>query len=141
MIDPLFNLNQKNIYLYFIMKFFTTILFAAMAAFTFAGSLQADESAAINSVCPVKGEEVDGSKSVEYTATFCCEKCVAKFEADPAAAAEKLAAAEEGKCAFSGKDVDPEATATVAIAVCCGGCKKKVEADPVKYLGEVEKKS
>jgi len=121
------------------MKLFYTSLFAAVAAFTFAGSLaHAEESKPINDVCPVKGKDADGSKVVEYTATFCCDKCVAKFEKAPAKYAEKLAAAEEGKCAFSGKDLDPEATATVKIAVCCGSCQKKVEADPVKYLGELE---
>lgn len=121
------------------MKIIHTFLFAAVAAFTFAGSVQADDSAAINDVCPIKGKEVDGSKAVEYTATFCCDKCVAKFKKDPAKYADKLAAAEEGKCPFSGKDNDPEATATVKIAVCCGGCEKKVTKDPVaalKTLGE-----
>jgi YHS domain-containing protein len=119
------------------MKLIYSILFAAVAAFTFTGTVSADESKPINDVCPVKGKDVDGSKAVEYTATFCCGKCVAKFEKDPAKYAEKLAEAEEGKCAFSGKDVDPDATATVSIAVCCGGCKKKVAEDPVKYLGEL----
>ncbi|GEM_PF-1004160 len=123
------------------MKFIHTFLFAAVAAFTFIGFAQADESSAINDICPIKGKEVDGSKSVDYTATFCCDKCVAKFKEDPAKYAEKLAAAEEGKCALSGKDLDPEATATVTIAVCCGGCEKKVTAEPLKYLGDVEKKS
>lgn len=123
------------------MKFVSTILFAAIAAFVLVPALAADEAKPINEVCPVKGEDVDGSKSVEYTASFCCDKCVAKFEKEPTKYAEKLAAAEEGKCAFSGKDIDPEATATVAIAVCCGGCQKKVSADPVKYLGELSKES
>lgn len=123
------------------MKIIHTFLFAAVAAFTFAGSVQADESSAINDVCPIKGKSVDGSKSVDYTATFCCGKCVTKFEEDPAKYADKLAAAEDGKCAFSGKDLDPDATATVTIGVCCGGCVKKVTADPLKYLGDVEAKS
>lgn len=119
------------------MKLILSLVFAGIAAFTFNGVVLADESAPINEVCPVKGKDVDGSKSVEYTASFCCGKCVTKFEKDPAKYAEKLAAAEEGKCAFSGKDVDPDATAKVTIAVCCGGCKKKVAEDPVKYLGEL----
>lgn len=119
------------------MKFIPTILFAAIAAFTMVPSLQAEESPAINEVCPVKGKEADGSKAVEYTATFCCDKCVTKFEKEPAKFADKLAAAEEGKCALSGRALDPDATATVSIAVCCGGCKKKVSADPVKYLAEL----
>ncbi|MDF1825830.1 MAG: hypothetical protein P1U68_14380 [Verrucomicrobiales bacterium] len=123
------------------MKFIYPVLFAAVAAFTFLGSVQADESSVINDTCPIKGKSVDGSKSVEYTATFCCDKCVAKFEKDPAKYAEKLASAEEGKCPFSGKVNDPEATATVSIGVCCGGCEKKVSADPLKYLGDAEKKS
>lgn len=122
------------------MKFTHTLLLAAVAAFTFVGSIQAEDSA-INDVCPIKGKSVDGSKAVEYSATFCCGKCVTKFEKDPGAYAEKLASAEEGKCAFSGKDLDPDAVATVTIGVCCGGCKKKVTEDPLKYLGDVEVKS
>ena len=123
------------------MKLFSILLIAAVSAFTFAGPVQADEAKPINEVCPVKGKDADGSKSVDYTATFCCDKCVAKFEKDPAKYAKKLADAEEGKCAFSGKDLDPDATATVKIAVCCGGCEKKVKADPLKYLGKVESDS
>ena len=123
------------------MKLIHTILFAAVAAFTFVGSVQADESSAINDVCPIKGKSVDGSKSVDFSATFCCDKCVAKFEKDPGKYADKLASAEEGKCAFSGKDLDPDAVATVTIGVCCGGCKKKVTEAPLEYLGDVEVKS
>lgn len=112
------------------------ILLTAVATLALSSGLAfADD--AINDTCPVKGKSADGSKSVEYTATFCCEKCVSKFEKDPKASAAKVAAAEEGKCPFSGKDVDPEATSTVSIAVCCGGCKKKVAAEPKKYLGEL----
>ncbi|MEM6279187.1 MAG: hypothetical protein AAF733_06890 [Verrucomicrobiota bacterium] len=117
----------------------STILFAA--AVLFVGVAQADESTVINDVCPIKGKEVDGSKAVEVTATFCCGKCVTKFEADPTKYADKLASAEEGFCAFSGKEVDPDAVASVSIGVCCGGCVKKVSADPLEYLGEVEAKS
>ncbi|MEM9284137.1 MAG: hypothetical protein AAGA96_20145 [Verrucomicrobiota bacterium] len=123
------------------MKLIYTILFMAVAAFTFMGSIQADESAAINDVCPIKGKSVDGSKAVDFTASFCCGKCVTKFEADPAKYAEDLAAAEDGKCAFSGEDIDPDASATVTIGVCCGGCKKKVTESPLEYLGDVEMKS
>ncbi|NRB75662.1 MAG: hypothetical protein HRU46_14965 [Verrucomicrobiales bacterium] len=116
-------------------------LFAAVAALAFTGSVIADESSAINDTCPIKGKSVDGSKSVEFTASFCCGKCVSKFEKDPASFADKLAAAEEGKCALSGKDIDPDATATIVIGVCCGGCKKKVTESPLDYLGDVEVKS
>lgn len=121
------------------MKFAYTLLFAAVAAFAFTGSIQADDEVkAINEVCPVKGKEVDGSKAVEYTATFCCEKCVSKFKEEPAKFAKKLAEAEEGKCPLSGEEVDAEATATVKIAVCCGNCKKEVAENPEKYLGELK---
>ena len=109
---------------------------AAIAAFALLPmGVTADE--AVNDICPVKGKEVDGSKAVDYTVEFCCEKCVAKFEEEPLKYADKVASAEEGKCPMSGKDVDPDATATVHIAVCCGGCKKKVTADPGKYFGEL----
>jgi len=103
-----------------------------------AGFSLADDKPVINDTCPVKGKSVDGSKAVEYTAEFCCNKCVAKFEKEPSSYVAKLAEAEDGKCPFSGKDIDPEATSTVKIGVCCGNCQKKVAEAPEEYLGEID---
>lgn len=114
----------------------------AFAFGTFAFPANADdEPKLLNDTCPVKGESVEDGKTVEYTASFCCGKCVSKFEKDPSKYVGELANAEEGKCPFSGKDLDPEATATVVIGVCCGGCEKKVTADPDKYIKEIAKES
>jgi len=92
---------------------------------------------ALNKTCPVKGKEA--SKEATVKVSFCCEKCKAKFDADPIAMLAKVADAAEGKCPASGKDVDAAQTSSIAIGVCCDGCKKKVEEDPKKYLKDVKK--
>ena len=92
----------------------------------------------VNKKCPISGKAVDGSKSVKYTASFCCEKCVAKFQKDPTAHAAKVAKAEKGKCAFSGKAAGE--SVDINIGVCCGKCEKKVKADPGKFLAKLQKK-
>lgn len=104
---------------------------------TFAGFSLGEDKPLINDVCPVKDKSVDGSKAVEYTAEFCCNKCVAKFEKEPAKHVAKLAEAEDGKCPFTGRATDPEATSTIRIGVCCGNCKKKVAESPKEYLAEI----
>ncbi len=112
----------------------------AVCAMAFAGSsaLAADP---VNDKCPVSGKDVDASKTVDYTQKFCCEKCVAKFEKDPTAYAEKVAAADEGKCPISGKDVAADQSATVTIGACCSKCVKKISAEPAKFFGELQKAS
>jgi len=117
------------------MKKITTILFAL--AFAMTGAVSAEETPLLNETCPIKGKDVKKSKSVEYTVEFCCNKCVGKFEKDPASFVSDIAAAEEGTCPISGRDVDPDATSTVLIGVCCGNCAGKVEADPDKYIDEL----
>ena len=92
----------------------------------------------VNKKCPISGKAVDSSKSVKYTASFCCEKCVAKFQKDPTAHAAKVAKAEKGKCAFSGKAAGE--SVDIHIGVCCGKCEKKVKADPGKFLAKLQKK-
>ena len=119
------------------MKKLLKLVVAAFAVMVIGTGMLRAEDKAVNDTCPVKGKSVDGSKSVDYTVKFCCEKCVAKFEKDPLALAEKVAAAEDGVCPVSGKAVDDDAAVTVKIAVCCNGCVKKVTADPKKYFGEL----
>ena len=91
----------------------------------------------INKDCPVKGRAVDGSKAVEISVGFCCGRCKAKFDKDPAALLAKVAETEDGKCPISGRDVDEDATSKIAVAVCCNGCKGKVEGDPKAYLAKL----
>lgn len=105
-------------------------VFALTLAHSFAG--------AVNKTCPVKkGKEVAKEATVEVG--FCCEKCKAKFDADPISFLSKVADADEGKCPISGKDVDDAQTSSVTIGVCCNSCKTKVEEDPKKYLKDVKK--
>ena len=120
-------------------KLIKNILIAAAAGTFLAGSAFAADPA--NEKCPVSKKAVDVDHVVEYTATFCCNKCVGKFEKDPLAYAKKVAEAAEGKCPFSGKDVDESATSAIGIGVCCGKCEKKVTADPAKYLAKLQKAS
>ena len=113
----------------------STLALVGVASITIGSALAAD---AINKKCAFTGKAVDGSKSVEVTAEFCCKKCVAKFEKDPTAYAEKVAKAEDGKCAFTGKATAAESK--VKIAVCCGKCAKKGSADPKALLAKLQKK-
>ena len=70
------------------MKLFTiAALLAAAFAFS-ATTIMAKEAAKpVNKTCPVGGEEVDASAGTfEYkgkTYGVCCEKCIAKFKANP----------------------------------------------------------
>lgn len=93
----------------------------------------------VNTVCPVKGKDVDSdSKMAKVEVTFCCGKCKSKFDDKVLAGLKKFAAAEKGKCPISGKPVKKSKKSTVSVGVCCGGCKKKVEADPKKHLAKVK---
>lgn len=92
---------------------------------------------AVNQSCPVSGKPIDAeivAMGDGRTVGFCCAKCEAKFEADPAAFAEKVKVDRPAneKCPMSGKPVDPDtATATKAeVGFCCGNCKGKFEKDP-----------
>lgn len=129
-----------------------------------------NRAAPTNDKCPVSGEPIDRSKTVEHegrVVAFCCDKCKAKFEADPAAFADKLPAApgaapkpeaakdeaKEGakpaakpineQCPVSGEPVDPAQTVVHdgrVIAFCCGKCKAKFVADPTKFAGKLPAK-
>ncbi|MAB59413.1 MAG: hypothetical protein CMO46_02585 [Verrucomicrobiales bacterium] len=118
------------------MKFFQFALILTSAVSLTLTSALADDC--INKACPLSGKAVDGSKSVEFVAKFCCGKCVDKFEKDPTAYAEKVSKAADGKCAFSGKAAAKESK--VSIAVCCGKCVKKGKADPKALLAKLQKK-
>jgi len=114
------------------MKFlFTTIIsfgFTALAAF----------AGPVNKKCPVSGKDIDEDHVVKYAVSFCCEKCKAKFDADPISMAEKIATAEADKCPASGKAADKEQSSDLEIATCCSKCETKVKDDPKTYIGKLK---
>jgi YHS domain-containing protein len=94
--------------------------------------------------CPVTGKAA-GAEKVEYSKKigFCCDKCKAKFDADPKAMVEKIAAYKtaDNKCIVSGKAVDAAQSSEfkAEISVCCKKCKAKVSADPDTYIAKAVK--
>jgi len=124
--------NHRNL-----MKTTKLLSFAAVIAALFTATAHAEP---INSECPVTGKAVKEGKAVDAEVGFCCEKCKAKFDAEPAKFLTKAAEAEDGKCPISGEPVDEDQTSTVSIGVCCSKCEKKVAEDPKKFLADVEPK-
>ena len=75
---------------------------------------------------------------------FCCGKCKASFDADPAKYADKLPKAKltaiNKSCPVSGADVDPAVTSDhkgKLVAFCCGKCKASFDADPAKFADKL----
>lgn len=109
----------------------------------------------VNTVCPVSDKPVDPAHAIDHDGIrlgFCCGKCLASFQKDPAAYAAKVAeikaaAAAAQKpaneiCPVSGKPVDPAHTVEHAgkrIAFCCGNCLAKFVADPAAYADKLPK--
>jgi YHS domain-containing protein/mono/diheme cytochrome c family protein len=101
----------------------------------------------INTKCPVSGADIDPARVsvVDSQAIgFCCEKCKAKFDADPAAFLSKVVEFQplpvNAKCPVSGADVDPTFTSQVdgqLVAFCCEKCKAKFDADPAPFLAKL----
>jgi YHS domain-containing protein len=130
------------------------VLMAAVAAFSFTASAFAEDKAetaaapalkADNDKCPVSGKAVDAAHVVAYAKTigFCCEKCVAKFKADPASIIAKVKAENpvNTKCPVSGKAVDADQTATQngqTVGFCCEKCLAKFKADPGPIMAKVK---
>jgi len=98
--------------------------------------------------CPVSGEAIDLSASVatdDGPVFFCCKDCIAKYKADPAKYAEKVALqrkalADRAKvqvtCPVSKEPVDPAVSVEsggTKVYFCCKSCVKKYEAEPAKY--------
>ncbi len=90
-------------------------------------------------VCPISGEAIDKSVSVEYgggKVFFCCKGCVSKFKSDTAkytaGANRQLVVTEQVEqtgCSLSGKKCNPKQTLEVGgvtVAFCCGRCKAKI---------------
>ncbi|MFO1051477.1 MAG: c-type cytochrome domain-containing protein [Planctomycetota bacterium] len=105
--------------------------------------------AVINTKCPVSDKDVDPkftSLLDGKTVAFCCEKCKAKFDADPNAFREKLGlgqaavAAINAKCPVSDKDVDAAVFSEIdgkRVAFCCTKCKAKFDADPDSFRAKL----
>jgi YHS domain-containing protein len=124
----------------------TMILAAAAAAPAIAGE---------QTVCPVSGEAIDKATSphVDWEGQrvyFCCNKCPAKFKADPEKYFAKLAEAGvelenvQTACPVSGEDLGGEMGDPVKVTykgrtvkLCCNMCKPKFEKEPAKYLAKL----
>lgn len=116
------------------------LLTALFALTLFIGFAQAAEKEAdktlFNDKCPISGQDVDTSKTSDYTAEFCCEKCKAKFDKEPAKHLDKAAEAEPGTCIFTGQPAKTSSTLTVGF--CCDNCKGKFDKEPNKYITKVK---
>jgi YHS domain-containing protein len=96
--------------------------------------------------CPISGQPVNEKTLVEVgeaKAGFCCEKCLAKYEA--ADDEHKLAImfadlpkafTRQTMCPVSGKPINPKASVEhqgKKVYFCCENCPKAFAADPAKY--------
>jgi YHS domain-containing protein len=119
------------------MKLLTALLTAVALL---AGSALAEDA----KKCPFSGKDVDPGQSSTYSKKieFCCEKCEAKFTAEPEKFADKIASykAGEGKCLFNGKTASKNTEFKKEVGFCCAKCKEKFDAEPDKYLEKVVKK-
>jgi YHS domain-containing protein len=106
-------------------------------------------------VCPVSGDAIDKATSphVDWEGQriyFCCNKCPAKFKADPEKYFAKLAEAGvelenvQTACPVSGEDLGGEMGEPVKVTykgrtvkLCCNMCKPKFEKEPAKYLAKL----
>jgi YHS domain-containing protein len=106
--------------------------------------------------CPVSGEALAEGSTIDKVVDnrlvrFCCEDCVATFEADPAAYFAKLddavIAAQSASypmttCPVSGDTLVEGSTinyvvGTTLVKLCCDDCKNNVNAHPAKYLKQI----
>ncbi len=99
---------------------------------------------AANTKCPTSGKDVDKAVTSTYSKKvgFCCDKCKAKFDADPAKFTKEVAAykADSGKCVMSGKPVDAAKSSEFKkeVAFCCPKCKAGFDKDPDAGIGGVK---
>ena len=92
--------------------------------------------------CPVSGEDIAEGQGVTYKYlgkdyTFCCEKCVAKFKAEPMNYIKG-----DVNCPVMGEAASKETFSVyngVKYYFCCSPCVKKFEKDPEKYLEKYNK--
>jgi hypothetical protein len=120
-------------------------LFTIVAAlFLGAGLASADP---VNKLCPASGKAGDPAVIIKYSKTigFCCDKCKAKFEKDPASFGDKIAAykSDSKKCIISDKDIDATKNLEykAEISACCDKCEAKIKAEPDKFIAKALKKA
>lgn len=104
--------------------------------------------APVNATCPVSDQPIDPAITSEFegqTVAFCCPKCKAGFDADPAKykdkiAGEKTAGPVNTKCPVSDQPIDAAQTVSYegkTVSFCCGNCLAKFEAEPAKYAAKI----
>lgn len=99
------------------------------------------EKREFKATCPVSGADAKREQAVDYKEKkvfFCCEKCKAAYEKEPAKYAQKanwqLAQTRQfvqTKCPLSGGAVDKAQAVEIGgvkVAFCCGDCKGKAAA-------------
>lgn len=89
---------------------------------------RAEKSKPINDKCPVTGAEIDVAQFVEHEGrrvAFCCAKCKAKFEKDPAKFAGKLPPKKGAKKAAPKKKAGKKAAGKKRLAKKKAAAKKK----------------
>ncbi len=119
---------------------------------------RAERMKPVNEMCPVaEGKKVDPAHTVEFEGRrigFCCGKCKAAFEKEPAKYAAKLPVKDAGvgeaagkvvneKCPVSGEAVDAAHTIEFEgrlVGFCCGKCKAAFEKEPAKYAAKLPAK-
>ena len=100
--------------------------------------------------CPITGKPVNKETMVEIgdgKAGFCCEKCLAKFDAADDEGKLKIMFADLEKgftrqttCPVSGKPINPQASVEhkgEKVYFCCPGCPAAFRADPEKFIAKL----
>jgi YHS domain-containing protein len=100
--------------------------------------------------CPVSGQPVNKETLVEVgkaKAGFCCENCLAKFNAADDEGKLKIMFADlkkgftrQTKCPVSGKPIDPTKVVEYKdekVYFCCPNCPAAFEANPAKFLAKL----
>ena len=131
------------------------IVLLAVVALVAAPAFAADKP---QTVCPVKGDNIDKAKSPHVDMQgqriyFCCRRCASKFKADPEKVFAKLAAdgitPENVQTAdpVCGMKIDPAKSEAVSdykgrrVHFCGDGCKQEFDKDPAKFLPKLEEQS
>jgi YHS domain-containing protein len=100
--------------------------------------------------CPISGRPVNEETLVEVgkaKAGFCCENCLAKYNAADDDAKLKIMFADLKKgftrqttCPVSGKPINPQASVEYKgekVYFCCPGCPATFEANPAKFVAKL----
>lgn len=96
--------------------------------------------------CPISGKPVDQKVSVDHKGQklyFCCDKCPAEFQKDPAKYASKLANGYtyQTLCPVMKEEIDPAFFADLStgqrIYFCCKKCAPKFNESPDKYVEQL----